>query len=67
MSLVRDNLMTRPGYSPYCGSMGYYLGSNCHWPRTVFVGEQFRCPCCGWVSGFDAKFISEYKTKWGLN
>ncbi|GJH04993.1 hypothetical protein [Paraburkholderia terrae] len=61
MSTVRDNLMSRPGYSPYCGNM------QCKtMPRTTWNGAQFRCFECGWASGFPAEFITEYKTRWGL-
>lgn len=56
MSIVRDNLMSRPGYSPYCG------GEKCSydWPRTRFNGSQFQCRC-GWQSAFDDEFIKQYK------
>lgn len=57
-SFVRNNLMTRPGYSPYCGNM---CGAM---PRTEFNGTQFECPCCGWVSEFPKDFINKYKKKW---
>lgn len=59
MSLVRINLMTREGYSPYCG------GERCplQMPRTTWDGEQFKCRC-GWRSQFPADFIAEYKAKW---
>jgi hypothetical protein len=69
MSIVRDNLMTRPGYSPYCGSelckerQEYPLRGQ-RWPRTKFNGEQFVCPKCNWVSEFPVEFIQEYKDKW---
>lgn len=56
MSLVRDNLLTRPNYSPYCGNIDCPVGI----PRTKFNGSQFECKC-GWVSGFDDEFIAEYK------
>ena len=59
-SIVRNNLMTREGYTPYCGSDKCVLGM----PRTWWDGQQFKCPC-GWVSQFDDKFIAEYKKKWG--
>lgn len=62
MSLVRDNLMCQEGYSPYCGS------ETCKvMPRTKFNGEQFKCPCCTWVSQFDEAFITEYKAKWNIS
>ena len=61
MSLIRDNLMTREGYSPYCGN------DDCMTcPRTIFNGEQFICPHCGWVSKLPADFIAEYKAKWKI-
>ena len=58
MSIVRENLMTRPGYTPYCGN------GHCSMPRTNWTGGQFKCPYCGWVSQFPADFIAEYKAKW---
>lgn len=60
-TIVRNNLMNREGYTPYCGS------ERCeyHYPRTEFKGSQFTC-ACGWVSGFPDDFISRYKTKWNL-
>jgi hypothetical protein len=61
MSIVRENLMTRPGYSPYCGDMKCRAGM----PRTRFDGEQFVCRC-GWRSEFPEDFISKYRKKWKL-
>ena len=61
MSLIRDNLMKEPGYSPYCGSDSCWVGLM----RTKFDGEQFVCRC-GWRSQFPADFIAEYKAKWGI-
>jgi hypothetical protein len=59
MSIVRNNLMTRPGYAPYCGN------TNCRtMPRAPFNGSQFQCPTCGWQSSFEPEFIAEYKSKW---
>lgn len=71
MSIVRDNLMERKGYSPYCGDelckpREYYPLKGEKWPRTVFDGEQFNCPKCRWRSEFDEGFIKEYKEKWKL-
>ena len=58
MSTVRNNLLTRKGYSPYCG------GEKCReMPRTNFNGEQFVCPNCRWISQFPKEFIKEYKEK----
>ena len=67
MSIVRDNLMTRQGYSPYCGDelckpRTTYSLERC--PRTKFDGEQFKCPKCGWKSEFDKEFIEGYKKHW---
>lgn len=59
MSIVRENLMTEVGYTPYCGDET----CKARWPRTSFNGKQFQCSC-GWTSGFEAKFIEEYKVKW---
>lgn len=56
-STVRTNLLTQPGYTPYCGSDK----CNWHWPRVKWSGitEKFYCEC-GWVSGFQEEFIQEY-------
>lgn len=63
-TIVRENLMTRPGYTGYCGA------ERCQyrWPRTTYQPklEQFTCSC-GWVSQFPEDFIERYKTKWNLN
>ena len=61
MSIIRDNLMEREGYAPYCGN-----GDHCTMPRSEFNGEQFKCPRCGWTSTFPAEFIDKYKKKWGI-
>lgn len=55
-SIVRRNLLTRPGYSPYCGA------DKCRHqaPRTEWDGCQFVCKC-GWRSSFDSEFIEAYK------
>lgn len=55
-SVIRKNLMTVPGYTPYCGNWECPTS-----PRTHFNGEQFRCKICGWTSGFPEEFIKEYK------
>lgn len=60
MSIVRENLMSREGYRPYCGN-GHCGGMM---PRTVWTGKQFSCPSCHWVSQFPPEFIAEYKAKW---
>lgn len=59
MSIVRDNLMTVPNYTPYCGD----VDCKHDMPRTRFNGQQFQCRC-GWKSGFEAEFIDDYKKKW---
>lgn len=61
-TIVRENLMTRPGYTPYCG----VVDGSCRMPRTYFNGSQFVCPDCGWVSQFPEDFIKRYKEKWSL-
>jgi hypothetical protein len=61
MSIVRNNLMERKGYRPYCGNF-----DGCHMPRANFNGKQFECPCCGWQSSFEKSFIDEYKAKWNI-
>lgn len=59
MSIVRENLMTREGYAPYCGN------ENCrlNMPRTHFINGQFACGC-GWKSSFEPEFIAAYQAKW---
>ncbi len=59
MSIVRDNIMEREGYSPYCGAEKCAL----HWPRTRYVLKQFQCDC-GWRSSFEPEFIAAYEAKW---
>jgi hypothetical protein len=53
MSLVRENLLNRLGYVPYCGR------DTC-FSRAQFDGEQFKCRC-GWRSAFEPEFIEQYK------
>lgn len=67
-SIVRNNLMNEPGYSPYCGSVfpehpNYH---TCSAPRMSWDKglSQFKCPCCGWVTELPADFIERYKAKW---
>jgi hypothetical protein len=59
MSIVRDNLMQRQGYSPYCGNMDCRYGM----PRSHFIGGQFKCGC-GWKSSFEPEFIEAFLAKW---
>jgi len=56
LSTVRKNLLTKRGYSPYCGS------DSCeNMPRTAFNGSQFVCSSCSWESTFPLEFIDKYK------
>lgn len=59
-SIVRGNLLTEKGYSPYCGN------DKCIMPRTMFHMGQFTCPKCGWVSEFPEEFITKYKQLWNI-
>ena len=53
---VRRNLLTRKGYTPYCGNM------DCRtMPRTQFTGTQFKCHSCGWESSYEPEFIERVK------
>lgn len=60
MSLVRENLLTRPFYKPYCGNEGKCPG---HWPRMSFKDGQFECSKCGYRTNFEAEFIKAYLVK----
>lgn len=61
MSIVRENLMNKPGYTPYCGN------EQCtDAPRTWFWKGQFVCPVCGWRSSFEEEFINKWKEKWNI-
>lgn len=62
-SIVRQNLMDSKDYRPYCGN-NKCTGNN---PRTQFLGEQFHCPICGWISQFPKDFIQKYKEKYNLS
>lgn len=56
--IIRNNLLTRKNYTPYCGS------PDCrNMPRTFFNGEQMECPDCSWQSSFEPELIEEYKAK----
>ena len=55
-STVRNNLMKRPGYAPYCmGCEGM--------TRMVWDGAQFK-HICGKRTTFPADFIAGYKARW---
>lgn len=58
-SVVRNNLMKRPGYRPYCG--GRY--KICGLPRLVWDGEQFFCSC-GYRTEFPDAFMAAYRARW---
>lgn len=67
LTIVRENLMTREGYTGYCGNAwDEQKKNNCDMPRTKWIPElnQFRCHKCGWVSQFPDDFIQRYKQKW---
>jgi hypothetical protein len=63
LTVVRENLMTREGYSPYCGN------NHCTeaMPRTMFDKDigQFTCKC-GWISAFPKQFIRRYMQRWAV-
>ncbi len=63
--IVRKNLMSIEGYTPYCGNpLPLMFGGGCRSPRTEFNGSQFFCGYCGWESQFEKEFIDRYKQKW---
>ena len=53
LSIVRENILKDPNYTPYCGA------EHCRfrWPRTQFNGQQFQCHC-GWESDYEPEFIA---------
>lgn len=55
-SIVRNNLMKRPNYAPYC--MGCSSMTRMSWD-----GEQFKHPC-GARTTFPIDFIELYKERW---
>lgn len=66
-SIVRENLMTREGYTPFCGnSVARDKKGGCDNPRTKFDGEQFVCPNCKFRTAFPSDFIKRYKAIWNL-
>lgn len=63
VSIVRQNLMTREFYTPYCGAMTCLFRS----PRTKWDNEKKQFVCsCGWNSSFPKDFIDRYIKKWNL-
>lgn len=61
MSIVRENIMSIPNYTPYCGRDAKCVGA---YPRTHFNGKQFVCHACGWESEFPDDFIAKYIETW---
>jgi len=62
-TIVRENLMTEKGYTPYCGCNCPHGMPRTEWDKTK---EQFVC-ICGWVSMFPIEFIKRYTEKWTRN
>lgn len=70
-TIVRNNLMKRPGYAPYC--MGQKRTADGEgWEQTMcfasfqrmrWDGEQFSCRC-GARTEFPDTFIKGYKARW---
>lgn len=58
-SIVRNNLMKRPGYAPYC------MAKCCahDWSRMKWDGNQFTHHC-GARTEFPESFIDGYKSRW---
>jgi hypothetical protein len=56
-SIVRTNLLTAPGYAPYCAN------NHSSTDRTVWNPDkqQFCCSLCGWQSEFPPEFIKAYQ------
>jgi hypothetical protein len=63
-SIVRDNLMNREGYEPYCGA-GAFCSKGMPRAKWDFKRDQFVCGC-GWISKFHKNFIERYKKRWKL-
>lgn len=67
ISIVRENLMTIPHYTGFCGNqLPRNTKGGCSNPRTSWNKhlEQFKCSECGWVSQYPKEFIDRYKLKW---
>lgn len=55
-SVVRNNLMSKSGYRPYCGN------DSCKsMLRTVFYKGQFHCGICLWHSTYEETFIATWQ------
>lgn len=61
LSIVRENLMTEPNYTGYCGNMKCRVMSRTKWISDL---NQFKCSFCGWISKYPEDFIKRYKEKW---
>ena len=55
--IVRNNLMKRQGYAPYCGHVHCFN-------RLVWDGEQFECKAHKYRTDFPEDFIAGYKARW---
>ncbi len=67
INIVRDNLMKTDNYTGYCGNnIAAREKGGCNNPRTKWDASigQFKCPRCGWVTGFPIEFIYRYVKKW---
>lgn len=71
-SIVRNNLMKRPGYAPYCGGFVRTGSGDSDFRETICVpslrrmrwdGNQFVC-ACGSRTEFPDDFIAGYKARW---
>lgn len=56
-SIVRNNLMKRPNYAPYCMCCSRLL-------RMQWDGDQFFCTITKQRTQFPPDFISGYKARW---
>lgn len=63
--IVRNNLMIKKEYAPYCGGG---IDRCFEMPKSKWDSKlnQFKCPKCGWVSEIPDDFIKLYKLKWNL-
>jgi hypothetical protein len=60
MSIVQNNLLSDPNYTPYCAVCTTTI-------RTDFDGEQFVCSKCGWRSALPEDFMKKVIEFRGLN
>lgn len=66
-TIVRQNMMDDVNYRGYCGNgISRLKPGGCDNPRTIWDGEQFYCPHCGWRSQFPDDFMQRYKAKHNL-